>query len=285
MYRRRSNITNIDIHGTSTSAVIIIKELVSEIQCLQQENVQLRRLVASPRIKRCYRCGREGHLERACCERVTRYDGDWRASHADNSHANANELEDEGFGSPGKVMEPDVSHITVANQVSASVIPEYENDQPDACDDGADGGCARTRVYAGKCDQEASLEASIYSDSSSITSDRRGESSCDSDGRGESSCESEGEATESHFDDGIYDDAEDNEDAPTTRRSVSPIILDDGIYDDAEDTEDAPTTRRSQKSKTLHLLECINDDLEDPTIAHALGLVGKVFEQVLGPSG
>ena len=187
MYGKQANILSANTAGTSTIAVI--KELVSEIHYLQQENLQLRRrMAASARnTKRCFKCGREGHLERACCERLVKYDGNWRAIRTDIGPGTVNESLDEGFVSPVKLMEPgeqtDVAHAHESDQLVQLGI--------DAGDDGDSDG---------KCDQQASFDVSTNLDTSSVISGY------------EPSCESGEEATDSQQDDGIYDDTEDDDD-------------------------------------------------------------------------
>ena len=63
------------------STASLVKELVGEIMFLRAENNRLQRQVISTRRreKKCYQCGRIGHLVRACCSRdVRNYDQNWR---------------------------------------------------------------------------------------------------------------------------------------------------------------------------------------------------------------
>ena len=250
MYRRRSHSKSLNNCGLSINAACIIKELVFEIQCLQRENIQLRCMFAAPvrryqRTKRCYRCGREGHLERACCEKVSRYDGNWRTTKGGDSgpvtDSDGSDSVDEGFGSPGILVELsdtvseqiDVSHTVVQNEVIQLGDDQLERDSRD----GGSSSCARARIYKGKCDQEAGgVETYSGADNESDES-----SSGDSDEDSvEAATESEGEK------DGMFDDAED----------VSP-----------------PRPRKA----LIELLEDIQENVANPQVASALGLIGQIF--------
>ena len=213
--------------GSTISAVGIIKELICEIQCLQQENLQLRHSSASvrnfQRSKRCYKCGRDGHLERACCAKVTKYDGNWRTNGADNAPVTVNETVDEGFGSPGSILEP-------SEQMNTSQSVEQDGDDQFELSPRDDG------VSSGKSDQDSDT-------------DRYSSTDCEPDESSQASSADSDEAASESEEDGMYDDAE--EASPTRPRKLM-----------------------------LQILEDIDEDLANPKIADALGLIGEIFDSL-----
>ena len=62
-----------------SNPTVIIESLVGEINRLRFENAGLRRKIHGIRIfdKKCWNCGRHGHLARACCN-PARTQGNWR---------------------------------------------------------------------------------------------------------------------------------------------------------------------------------------------------------------
>ena len=188
------------------STASLVKELVAEIMFLRAENNRLQRQVVSTRRreKKCYRCGRFGHLERACCSRdVRNYDHNWRMETASSY--------DEGFcGTPESAIScpanPEDTAISQAEvSTPATSVQSPDEEIREGCtgdDDGSD----------------SEEEESADSDSKSDDSDADCEFSDEGDEEGVCASDSDiSSATEApdDVDDGMFDDAA--EDSPVAK--------------------------------------------------------------------
>ena len=249
----RGNVRGAEQFSNSSSPMAnLIKELVNEIAWLRNENEELKRREKYRVIteKRCYRCGRKGHLERACCSYDTNINGNWRTSSVSALNTEANvacDEEDEGFhGSPS---------------CGASAVPLIV----ETCNE----------LVPHERDIRASAGLSEQSDARSIE---------DSEAEDEDGCNDS-----QPYSDGSTGEEEDASDADESESASEEGATgrEEGEFDDAESDDEQPVKPAAHRplNTTVELLGKLGEILEaNPKVTEMLSLTGQFFESALGSS-
>ena len=284
MYRQRNNMNVSYSKSLNQPEVVkIVKELVSEILWLRGENFALRQAAASRRnrTKRCFRCGREGHLERACAEResVRRYHENWRtrAGSADATSSDKSN-QDEGYGSPLLTSPASEANLLVSKDVmmvSAS-IAEPSIALQDLCDGESVNNAGGT--------VGGSADPSEYNATLSVCDDSYDNAVTTNDEEAEEADDEEDEEDEETEDDDEEDDEHSQQDGYIRADYDS-----DGAFDDADSADEEPKKASSvvaaqplHSDKTIRLLMKLGEDLDESNgkFAEVFSNVGKLFSSM-----
>ena len=249
MFWRGNNRGAEQFSNSSSPMANLIKELVNEIAWLRNENEDLKRREKYRVMteKRCYRCGRKGHLERACCSYDTSINGNWRSRSVSTSGTKqvnvACDEEDEGFhGSPS---------------CGASAVPITVETRSELVSDESD------RRISGAL-SEQSADGSIEDSEAEEEEDGCNESDPYPDATGEE-------------EDGVS--VSDSESA-SMRDEESATDHEEGEFDDAESDDEQPVKPAlpRQLNTTAKLLGELSDIFEaNPEVPKMLSITGQLF--------